>query len=217
MNKTYRYKINSGVSIIELLIVMLVFMVVASLGFQAISSFKTSTELSSAATQFESSIKTIQNNARNNVVSRIEEGSTDKVDIELNLGQGNPGNIFSSQTSAYLLFFLKDINSYEIRSCKYDGSEYDCSNLEPATSLPLNTVSFKVSSDMSCAGIMYENLSGEMSILANSVTNPDIAFHSSDFSLTECQVEVMHVKEDFDRIYKYKFTKNGNKFERLKN
>ncbi|MBD3363094.1 prepilin-type N-terminal cleavage/methylation domain-containing protein [Candidatus Dojkabacteria bacterium] len=215
MNGKNGIKLNKGMTIIEILVVMLIFMVIASIGFSAINNFKVGSELASGSAQFENMVKTVQNNARNNVVSRANPEGVGSTSEE----------IFNTQIHGYLIYFSG--NSYEVRSCKRlsgVGVEgwYDCSTVEPLQSQPIESVNFNSpggsTGSVACNGILYENKTGRMNILTG-ISSPSSLNQinpSSNLTGSECDVEVSHVqKGSSGRVHNYKFETDGNIFREI--
>lgn len=203
-------KYKEGVSIIELLIVMTIFAVIATVGINAIRSFRVASELSSASQQFESTLENIRNSSRNNVLCK-----------GISYSQSNPNyDPFEEKNVGYLIHFEPgsttggQSNPYEIYCCSYDttNSIYDCSTRSPAPEAISESISLNVTSSggsPTCDGVFFENFTSDMKILNNISTGSLSSINESNFDnpAQQCEIELVH-EIRVNNPNKYKFDSN---------
>ncbi|MCA9386168.1 type II secretion system protein [Candidatus Dojkabacteria bacterium] len=201
---------KNAFSSLELLIVIAIFAVIASLGLTAVRSFRIGTELSSSAQQFEGVVRETINKARNNVVSRTEQVAPDSIT-----------DIFASQTSGFLLIVDENLDPVvQLYSCKEASPvSYDCSNPEPVL---LNFVddieiSATLNGSVTCYGVLIENLTGDIQLVTKDVSGRlnaiSLITDIDSNPFPNCTVEISHALRTNQDIT-FNFNRNDNTFER---
>jgi type II secretory pathway pseudopilin PulG len=206
----FRRELSSAMSMVEILVVMLIFVIIASIGVQAITDFKKGTELAAALSQFESTVLTVQNNARNNVLSRT--GEEDEIELDDDFDE-----IFKLRVAGYLINFSN--NEYDVRSCVKDSVDpnfINCSTIEPFFLADSANIDFEVA-DSGCHAVYFETLSGNMKLAKVSLSGTLNAIPVADLQNgLECFITVEH-RNARNRSQEFKFNSTNNIFERISN
>ncbi len=188
---------NKGVSLLEILISMFIFIVLMTLGINQLSVFREGSEFRDGKFRFEETVNLTRNLARNNVVSK--SNSENPVNPSAGIDP------FDLQVNAYFLKF-EDNGLYNVYSCKLSGTDYDCSTYEPYVDHGGSHVEIENSN---CNGILFKNLSGSIGI----VQTANLVMSQAQYDNANlCEVTIKHIDDD-SQTATYQFIKNdGNRF-----
>lgn len=144
-------KNKPGMTILEILIVLLIFGVIMSLGFQSIMEYRKSVEFQSANQEFLSLVQTVENMARNNVISPTS----------------NQTDLFANQLDGYLIKFnYRSSSPLNIYMCSFDNFNrlYSCL---PSSVQIKNYPNIEIDDDNQnyCDGIYFKNLTTDIKLL----------------------------------------------------
>ncbi len=223
--------IYEAYSLVELLVIMMVFAIIAAMGIGALKSFQEGAQYRSATLEFEKTIEEVRNLARNNVVSR---SSTIAPGVD-------PNTQFNVQVAGYYIKFLTHAAGdpeeppFEVYSCSdgnflSDGtspSDVKCTIKESwvlfnqANFRPLNV---KVEAanpsppvTTACVGVFFKNASSDMYIMENDIVESPISKDSLKLNFTRntkaCDVTIQ-LGSSTSRKVTYSFDEAGNKFYR---
>lgn len=228
MSENNRNNVVRAYSLVELLIIMAIFAVIAAMGITALKDFREGAQFRSATMEFEKTIEEIRNLAKNNVVSRSD--TVDPTDPTL-----DPNAIFNVQLAGYYVDIMprtqNDAPSSPIRlfSCK-DGNfisspplnadQVRCPTEEQWVLFnKTNFQSMNITVDSAtCDGIFFKNASTDLYIIrqdknitAGNVSKAELRPDYTSNAVKECTI-VMQLKNNSNRRVTYTFTEQGNRF-----
>lgn len=166
----------TGFTIIELLVVMTITALLFGLGILAMTLFRRSVQLDQASAEFTSNIRSVQNLARNSILTTEQ------------LAQLQGAGDFELKDIVGFGIFFEEGGSYSSRYCVAASSLFfgaDCSGVIEfdMRSNEYNQVSFNPQND-SCKGIVFERLTGNISSMQS-------AFNAL-IDVGECTINVDH-------------------------
>jgi hypothetical protein len=208
-----------------MLVIMVIFIILATLGISALNDFKDGARFRSATLEFEKTIDEIRNLAKNNVVSR--SNTQDPTNLT------NPDAVFNVQIAGYYIDLSPDPADYPGQPLKL----YSCldGNFDPTIALdeikcsqPEDWVLFSKENYQditmtfgdTCEGIFFKNASADLYVLDQNISSTQINKSQVrlcfDPSTPGCLVDVCTVTLQLDtnerRVATYTFTEDGNRF-----
>jgi prepilin-type N-terminal cleavage/methylation domain-containing protein len=189
-------------TMVELLVVMLIFGILVGLGYSAILEYRTSVEFRSANQELESFLQTVENMARNNVLPPNYEQ-----------------NILDSDFAGYLVRFNFDQeNLLSTFICNFDrfSGNYSCSLL-PNTMKMYPLIQLKRADEdvsIQCGGIFFQKLSSNMRLIDGGLGTADSnysSFQSDKLSDGFCNILIQNIDnvEKYSNIYTFNSITNS--------
>lgn len=218
---------RSGYTLVELLIVMLVFIILATLGLAALNDFRDGARFRSATLEFEKTVEEVRNLAKNNVVSR--SNTFDPTDPT------NPNAASNVQIAGYFIdlapaspiFTGQPLRLYSCLDGNFDTSiaqdEVKCSREEDWVLFSKeNFQNISMTFTTACEGLFFKNASSDLYVLNQNITSAPIdksqlrlCFDPSipGCAIDECEV-TLQLGNNTRRRATYTFTEDGNRFIR---
>lgn len=160
-----------GFTILEVLVVIGVLAVLASLSTWGVFVFQRASQLEGAASELISNLRTIENSARNSVPVRITP---------------NPPSILSDRVDGYLMTFAN--GNYGLSLCYIQGANYNCSLMISSQMKSVAyrdvTVSLLPADASRCNRILYERKTGQIYTMPAAIGAPQKG--------ANCTVNVTH-------------------------
>lgn len=218
-------------SLVEMLVIMVIFAILAAMGIGALKSFREGAQYRSATLEFEKTIEEVRNLARNNVVSR-----SNTIDPTSEVG-----TVFNVQLSGYYIKFLPKVANdpelkppFEVYSCK-DGnfdnsispSQVSCIDKESWVLFnKTNFIGLNINIDeadrSNCEGVLFKNASTDLYIIDGSknlttrggnIDKDELKPDYTSGSGKKCGI-TLQLGNDNSRKVTYTFCEIGNRFIR---
>lgn len=153
-------KFTAGYTLLEAIVVLGIIAALASFGIYGLVTMRQSIQIQQSHSEFVSTLRHVQNLARNSVASQVLIAQT--------------GNPLASLVDGYAIYFDSPTN-YSIRYCKTSGTSMDCRSIEQANvkSASYADISVYPLGGSNCRGIFFERLTGNISGMSNALSNLD--------------------------------------------